>query len=217
MVAHDLIGKTIVRYVDFLGKYCKLSGLIVETEAYGYNDDPASHAYRRITKRNKIMFGDVGRIYIYLSYGNHYCFNIVAKNEGCTAGAVLIRSIQPLEGFNLMKIFRKTDNLFNLTAGPGKLTQALKISKNKNGLDVTNETNTSLYLEYTKQEDFINNEIDELSNEFYVQATNRIGISKALEKKWRFIMMSKKMIDNDDDTKGYVYVPSNFLSIKGQI
>lgn len=73
-----------------MGKYFKLSGIIVETESYGHDNDPASHAYRGMTNRNKTMFGDVGRIYIYLSYGNHYCFNIVAKNEDCAAGAVLI-------------------------------------------------------------------------------------------------------------------------------
>ncbi len=188
----------------------------METEAYGHDDDAASHAYRKMTNRNKIMYGQVGRIYIYLSYGNHYCFNIVAKNEECAAGAVLIRSIQPLEGSNLMKIFRKTNNLFNLAAGPGKLTQALKISKNKNGIDITDENNTDLYLEYMKQSDYINIQSScELPNEFYVNETNRIGISKAMEKKWRFIMMNKRMIDNQNHKKGYEYVPNNYLSIKG--
>ncbi len=83
----------------------------METEAYGYSDDPASHAFKNITNRNKAMFGDIGKIYVYFIYGNHYCFNIVSKNNESKAGAVLIRSIQPLEGINLMRIFRKTDNI----------------------------------------------------------------------------------------------------------
>ena len=79
-----------------MGNYFKTSGIITETEAYGYTDDPASHAYKKLTLRNASMFGEVGRLYIYFIYGNHHCLNIVARNQHQLAGAVLIRSIEPL-------------------------------------------------------------------------------------------------------------------------
>ncbi len=100
----------------------------------------------------KYMFGRVGRAYIYFIYGNHYCFNIVAKDGNFDAGAILIRAIQPFDGVNLMKIFRKTNNMMNLTSGPGKLTQAFKISKKHNGIDITDNRNNFLYLEEEEEE-----------------------------------------------------------------
>ncbi len=113
-----------------MGKNYTLSGTIIETEAYGHTNDPASHAFKRKTNRNKAMFGRVGRAYIYFIYGNHYCFNIVAKDGNFDAGAILIRAIQPFDGVNLMKIFRKTNNLMNLAEDPGNLHKHLKYQKN---------------------------------------------------------------------------------------
>ena len=125
IVAKRLLGKKLVRKI---GNY-EISGIITETEAYRHNDDPASHAYRKITDRNKVMFGDVGISYVYFTYGMHYCFNIVAKKSKVPAGAVLIRAIQPEKGIKKMQENRNLKNLKNLTNGPAKLTQALKITK----------------------------------------------------------------------------------------
>ncbi len=205
-MAYALIGKKLVRRVDFFGRCYTLSGIIVETEAYGSTNDPASHAFKRKTSRNEIMFGIPGKVYVYFIYGNHYCFNIVAKNNDSVAGAILVRSIQPTEGINLMRIFRKTDNIFNLTSGPGKLTQAFKISKNHNGIDMTDNKNDFFYLEPAQAD---NNNL----NRFKVLETSRIGINSALEKKWRFIMMNPKRRKID----GYQeeYTPNPFLSKRG--
>lgn len=192
-----------VRYVDFLGKYYKLSGIIVETEAYGHGNDPASHAFRNLTNRNKAMFGATGKTYVYFIYGNHYCFNIVAKNKERDAGAVLIRSVQPLEGISLMRIFRKTDNIVDLASGPGKLTQAFKINRNHNELDITDDNNLFFYLEDTQE--------GTDSKIFKVIETKRIGISSALEKKWRFIMFNA-MKSKIDASENDCYFPNPFLS-----
>ena len=97
-VARELLGKTLVRKIDRQ----KLSGIITETEAYKGQNDPASHASRKMTERNKVMFGQIGKTYVYFTYGNHFMLNAVAKNEKSNAGAVLIRSIEPQEGIKLM-------------------------------------------------------------------------------------------------------------------
>ena len=178
----------------------------METEAYGHYNDPASHAFKKKTNRNIAMFGDVGKIYVYFIYGNHYCFNIVAKGNDIEAGAVLIRSIQPLDGINMMRIYRKSDNIINLTSGPGKLSQAFNIKKNHYGLDITNNNNNFFYLEDHYE--------DKTFNKFKVIETNRIGISCALEIKWRFIMLNAM----EDETHGIApadnasYFPNPFLS-----
>ncbi len=99
IVAKNLLGKRIVRKI---GRHV-VSGIITETEAYRHKDDPASHAFREITDRNKVMFGDVGMAYVYFTYGMHYCFNVVAKNSKIEAGAVLIRAIQPEKGIKKCK------------------------------------------------------------------------------------------------------------------
>ena len=154
-----------------------MSGIIVETEAYGFTNDPASHAYRGLTFRNSVMFGDVGRAYIYFTYGSQFCVNISARSSNVKAGAVLIRALQPLEGIEEMKAFRKTDDILALTSGPGKLSQALNINKSLNGYDVT-DPNSELHVEYG------------FSPALIIE-TGRLGISRGTEKMWRFIIGDK--------------------------
>jgi len=173
VVARDLVGKKLVRIIRNKGKQYRLAGMIIETEAYGHVDDPASHACKGATARNKVMFGDVGRAYIYLSYGNHFCLNVSARRSGVEAGAVLIRGIEPIEGVELMKKFRPVYDVFSLTSGPGKLTQALKITSALNGTDMTS-SQSELYVEAGKRPD-------------HIITTSRIGITRAIEKKWRFV------------------------------
>ncbi len=98
-VARDLLGKKLIRTI---GKQT-ISGIITETEAYRYSDDPASHAYRGLTSRNRAMFEQVGKAYVYFTYGMYFCFNVVARNHNFAAGAVLIRSLNPEKGIGIMK------------------------------------------------------------------------------------------------------------------
>lgn len=178
VVARNLLGKKLVRILfKKLGKIERLSGIIVETEAYGFKDDPASHAYRGISPRNVSMFGKVGRAYIYFTYGNHYCLNVCARSNRFEAGAVLIRALEPVEGIETMEIFRKSNNVFSLTSGPGKLTEALNITRRLDGEDMTNPRNP-LYLEHGLEPPI-------------VVTTARIGISRALNRKWRFVIGSE--------------------------
>ena len=130
-MASDLLGKRLVRKLGDV----TLSGIITETEAYGHTDDPASHAYRKMTRRNAAMFGEVGRSYVYFTYGMHYCFNVVARPESLAAGAVLIRAILPDTGIDTMIQNRGRRN--NLADGPAKLAQALCITKKEYGMDLT--------------------------------------------------------------------------------
>ena len=98
VVAFELIGKVLV----FKENGTKISGKIVETEAYFGAKDPASHAYRGMTPRNRVMFGAPGVSYVYFTYGNHHCLNVVTEKEG-TAGAVLIRALEPISGVPIMQ------------------------------------------------------------------------------------------------------------------
>ena len=166
-VAKDLLGKTLVRKI---GNQI-LSGVIIETEAYKGKNDPASHASRRKTERNKIMFGEVGRAYVYFTYGMHYCFNVVAKKEKDESGAVLIRAIQPQQGIKHMIKNRKTDIISNLANGPGKLTQAMQITLKQYNLDLTK--NLSLFVIDSKKPTKI-------------MAKPRIGIKTGTNKLWNF-------------------------------
>ena len=178
VVARDLLGNILVRILRCESSTIKrISGIIVETEAYGFTNDPASHAYKGITLRNSAMFGDVGRAYIYFTYGSQFCVNISARSSNVKAGAVLIRALQPLEGIEDMKAFRKTDNILALTSGPGKLSQALNIDRSLNGYDVT-DPNSELHVEYG-------------FNPALIIETGRIGISKGTDKMWRFIIADK--------------------------
>jgi DNA-3-methyladenine glycosylase len=166
-VAKNLLGKRIIRKI---GRN-KISGIITETEAYRHNDDPASHAFRKITDRNKIMFGDVGFAYVYFTYGMYFCFNVVAKDPKKAAGAVLIRAIEPEKGIKVMQKNRGIQNLKNLTNGPAKLAQALDITKEHYGIDLTKKS--KLY-------------ITEGIKSKKITASQRIGITKATDNLWNF-------------------------------
>ena len=125
------------------------------------------------------MFEEVGYSYVYFTYGNHYCLNIVAKDKSSDAGAVLIRAIEPLEGIDIMKEHRNKD-LYELTNGPGKLTKALMIDKRLNGLDLTKEG-----ILYVK---------DNNINNIEIISTPRIGIKTALDKYWRFYINGNRFV-----------------------
>jgi DNA-3-methyladenine glycosylase len=180
VVAKDLVGKKLVRTIRNNKKHFRLAGIIVETEAYGYSDDLASHAYVGPTDRNKVMFGNVGRAYVYFTYGNHFCLNVSARRSKAEAGAVLIRGIEPVEGVELMRQFRPIDDIFSLTSGPGKLTQALNITSSLNGTDMTNPE-SEIYIESGKRPKGI-------------VTTPRIGITRAMDKEWRFVDPSSPFI-----------------------
>lgn len=138
-VARDLLGCVLVRRLGAK----RLAGRIVEVEAYRGAEDPASHAFRGVTGRTRVMFGEAGYAYVYFVYGTHYCLNLTTENEG-EPGAVLIRAAEPLQGVDAMKKVRGTDNLRALMSGPGRLTQALGIDLSLNGEDVV--TSDSLYV-----------------------------------------------------------------------
>ena len=125
-VARQLLGKVLVRRS---GREL-LSGLIVEVEAYSGSDDPASHAFRGRTPRNDVMFGEGGHLYVYFTYGMHFCANVVTGQEG-TGCAVLLRALEPLEGIAFMARRRKRplSHVRELLSGPAKLCQAMDIGR----------------------------------------------------------------------------------------
>ena len=168
-VARNLLGKILVRRINGI----TISGIISETEAYRYRDDPASHSFGGMTERNRAMFGEVGRAYVYFTYGMHYCVNAVAKGKKYDAGAVLIRAIIPKDGLDFMIKQRKTDVISNLTNGPAKLTQSLKITKAQYGEDLTRIS--GLYI------------IDGINvKRSTIESRPRIGIKKATDNLWNF-------------------------------
>lgn len=177
-VAKDLLGKFLVRRS---GKQT-LIGKIVEVEAYLGEKDPASHTYRGKTKRNEVMFKEGGHLYVYFTYGMHFCANVVTEKEGI-GHAVLLRAIEPVEGIELMKKNRgfttdKPDK--NLTNGPAKLCEALGIARNENGTDLL-----GVKIFITPGESILKKQI--------IQST-RIGIKKGVEKRWRFYIKVNEFV-----------------------
>jgi DNA-3-methyladenine glycosylase len=173
-LAQKLLGKELV-YATLEG-IC--SGIIVETEAYLHNDK-ACHAFGGITPRNRPMFGNAGTGYVYQIYGIHHCFNIVSGAEG-KGEAVLIRALKPVKGIELMKQRRKREKINELCSGPGKLVQALGITKALNG-----ELLTSQFLYVTHAE-----------TDFEIQVTTRIGIGKGRDEHlpYRFYIKNSEFI-----------------------
>lgn len=129
-LAEYLIGKTIVRETG----RGRLSGRIVETEAYPPGD-ASGHAYRGRTARNQSLFLGTGFAYVYFIYGTSYMLNVTAEEPGVGAG-VLLRAMEPLDGINLMERLRKVENLTDLARGPGRLAAALEIDKRLDGVDL---------------------------------------------------------------------------------
>jgi DNA-3-methyladenine glycosylase len=129
-LARFLIGKVVVRELPGI----RLSGRIVETEAYPQRD-PAAHHFRGPTPRTRSMFLRRGHAYVYFSYGNHFMLNVSAEIEGI-GGGVLIRALQPLEGIPQMEQHRNTTRLLDLTRGPGRLAAALRIDRSLDGTDL---------------------------------------------------------------------------------
>ena len=173
-VAPRLLGCILLRIDDKK----RLSGMIVETEAYDQMD-VASHSYRGETPRNKVMFSASGRAYVYFTYGMHYCLNVVTGPIGYGA-AVLIRAIEPIEGKKYMYENRNIYKDNQLTNGPAKLCQAFKIDKQFNGHNLSNKP---LQL-------IINQPISINS----VVHSDRIGISQGKDLPWRFYIKSNPYI-----------------------
>jgi DNA-3-methyladenine glycosylase len=159
-VARRLVGATLL--VNGVG------GIIVETEAYD-REDPASHSFAGPTSRNAAMFGPPAHAYVYRSYGIHWCLNIVCREEGHGAG-VLIRAIEPTAGLDVMRQRRGLDDVRLLCAGPGRVGQALDITREHNGLSISAPPF----------------ELLPSAGRPRIIRGPRIGISKAIDQPWRF-------------------------------
>jgi DNA-3-methyladenine glycosylase len=176
-IARELLGKYIVRRLK--GK--NLIGKIVEAEAYLGEKDPASHAFRGKTKRNEVMFGEGGHLYVYFTYGMHFCSNVVTDAEG-KGRAVLIRAVEPLAGIDMMIKNRKLKDtsIINLTNGPAKLCEAFGIEGKHNGIDLLGDE-----IHITAGE--------KIPREQIVSAP-RIGITNGAEKLWRFYIKGNPFV-----------------------
>ena len=176
-VARELIGARLVRILDGV----KLVGLITETEAYISEKDLACHAKAGRTARTTVMYGNPGHAYVYFTYGNHWMLNVVAEREGFPA-AVLIRAIQPIQGVEVMSARRSGRNTF----GPGKLCQAMGITRTENGVDLT-ETTGGLWIEMGIK----------VPNSLVTKGP-RVGLNNTpepwLSKPWRFLVKGWKII-----------------------
>jgi len=178
--ARDLIGCRLL--------HKGVGGVIVETEAYE-REDPACHAFRGMTERNRVMFGPPGKAYVYFTYGMHYLLNIVCEEEGEPA-AVLIRALEPTDGIEVMRRRRSNvQGLPGLTNGPAKLTQALAIGISLNGKPV----NKGQLKVYSRPADW---------QEPYIVTTPRIGISAGTRREWRYVAANSRYLSRKLQLKG---------------
>jgi DNA-3-methyladenine glycosylase len=167
-VAPDLIGATLL--VNGVG------GIIVEVEAY-HHTEPAAHSFRGPTPRNRVMFGPPGFVYVYRSYGIHWCVNFVCEKEG-SASAVLIRALEPTHGIAVMRRRRKLHDERSLCSGPGKLTEALGITDEHNGLAL-DAAPIALHARIGKVD---------------IATGLRIGLTKAVELPWRYGLKGSRFL-----------------------
>jgi DNA-3-methyladenine glycosylase len=180
-VAKELLGKYIVKEYD--GFY--LSGRIVEVEAYDGNIDEAAHSFSGKTKRNQVMFEGAGKLYVYFTYGMHFCANVVTGNVN-DGKAILIRAVEPIDGIDQMALNRfgkktATENeLKNLCSGPGKFCKAFNIDRNDNGTDLTGDSIFIINATKLKPECIV--------------STKRIGIKKSVDLQWRYYIKENKFV-----------------------
>jgi len=168
VVARDLLGRHLVRLVDHS---TTLVARIVECEAYR-EDDPASHSYRGRTARTEIMFGPPGHLYVYFTYGMHYCINVVTGRDG-EGSAVLLRAAEPLDGTEWMRERRGVADAKTLCSGPARLTQAFGLGRADNGIDLVSG---DLFVARGRP-----------LPENAVAVSPRVGIRSAADKPWRFV------------------------------
>ncbi|MBM4165558.1 MAG: DNA-3-methyladenine glycosylase [Ignavibacteria bacterium] len=180
-VAKKLLGKLFVRKYD--NEF--LIGKIVEVEAYRFNDK-ASHSYRGKTKRNEVMFASGGTLYVYFTYGMHFCANVVTEQEG-KGCAVLLRGMEPLEGIATMKKNRshyiEKKSVSQLTNGPAKICQSFLLGRNENGADLLAD---EIFIAENNKE----------GNSFQIESSARIGIREGYgeKKKWRFFLKNNPFV-----------------------
>lgn len=173
-VGPELIGKFIV----FRSPDGMLSARIVEVEAYVGQDDPACHAARGMTPRNRVMFGPGGFSYIYFIYGMYNCLNFVTESEGRPA-ALLLRAAEPHKGLNLMRQNSPRKKDIDLLSGPGKFCRSFGLTREQNGLDLTGDV---LWIE------------DRHETPVNVVQTQRIGINAGVDLPWRFYDPDSKAV-----------------------
>jgi DNA-3-methyladenine glycosylase len=176
VVAPDLLGRLLVRR---LPEGDLLVGRIVECEAY-QADDPASHSYRGPTLRTAVMFGPPGHLYVYFSYGAHWCVNVVTGRSG-EGSAVLLRAVEPLRGVDTMRRWRGVESDRLLCSGPGRLSQAFGLNRTHNGADLT--TGIEVWLAAGRR-------VDPAA----ILAGRRVGISVARERPWRFVESGSRFL-----------------------
>ena len=169
-VARDVLGRTLVRT---LPEGRRLAGRVVEAEAYR-EDDPASHSYRGRTSRTDVMFGPPGRLYVYFTYGMHYCMNLVTGCDG-EGSAVLLRAVEPLEDLEAMAERRGLSSPRLLCSGPGRLCQAFAVDRAQNGTDLVRGAELRL-------------EAGEPVTDDLVLSGPRIGVTVATHQPWRFVV-----------------------------
>jgi DNA-3-methyladenine glycosylase len=170
-VARDLIGCTVA--------HGETAGVIVETESY-HADDPACHAFVGPTARNEVLFAPPAHAYVYFSYGVHSLLNFVAEPEG-DAAAVLIRALEPVRGIDVMRARRGIDRVEDLCSGPGKLTQALGIGLELNGVPLADGP-------------ILVSERSDGWRRPHVVTGPRIGITKAADLPWRFCAADSRFV-----------------------
>ena len=176
-VARSLIGKTLVSRRNRQ----RVSGMIVETEAYLPNGDSASHAYRGPNRKNASMFGPAGRAYVYSIHAQH-CFNVVTEDPGVPC-AVLVRAVEPLSGITWMQQRRKTEKRERLSTGPGRLCEAFAIDRQLDGVKLTSRRH--VWIEY--------NPAITICNEM-IRSTQRIGVTSAGRLKLRFVLQGNRFV-----------------------
>ena len=203
-VARELLGKLLIRRLaseESAGhdSPALLAGRIVESEAYLGAADPGAHAYRGRTARNAVLFGPPGHAYVYFIYGNHYCTNVSCQPEG-EAGCVLLRALEPVCGIEAMGALRAVPltssaapgiaALRRLTSGPGRLSQALGITRPQhNGCDLCSRAG-GLYIADSE----VDGELSARNPASRIVATTRINVTHAPHDEYRFVLAGNPFV-----------------------